>query len=108
MNKQQKSITGGIPLDSLPLNWGKMGETKKILIILNKCFGPYGPNNKMFSVNTVEEFKEIYKIAKDQFDESIAQITKECKQSKAEVDQPTLSKEIPIQENYCQFNNTEF
>ena len=23
INKQQKSITGGIPLDSLPLNWGK-------------------------------------------------------------------------------------
>ena len=70
MNKQQKSITGGIPLDSLQLNWGKQEETKKILEILNRCFGPYGPNNKMPNLNTVEEFKEIFKIAKDQFNES--------------------------------------
>ena len=100
MNKQQKSITGGIPLDSLPLNWAKQEETQKILEILNKCFGPYGPNNKMSSVKTVEEFKEIFKMAKDQFNESIGEKTKECKSSKAKVDQPTLTREIPIQENY--------
>lgn len=70
MGKFSRSITGGIPLDSLPLNWGKQKETQKILEILNKCFGPYGFNNQISSIDTIEVFKEIFKIAQDQFNDT--------------------------------------
>ena len=65
MGQQKKSITGGIPLDQLPLNWAKQKEIVKILQILNQCFGPYSTNNNKNGVDTTANFKEIYKIALD-------------------------------------------
>jgi hypothetical protein len=35
----KRLFTGGISLDSIPLNWIKMPETKEILKILALCFG---------------------------------------------------------------------
>lgn len=58
-----QSSSGGIPMDSLPLNWGKQKNISKILEILRKCHGPYGFNNQLQDLSTIEIFKEVYKIA---------------------------------------------
>ena len=57
-----QNLTGDIPLDSIPLNWSKLPQTKHILQIIQICFGPYN-NFHDIRINTCELFAKITHIA---------------------------------------------
>lgn len=65
-----RSITGGIALENIPINWSKKAETTKIFDIIQKCLGPYGPNNNFQDLHTDKVFNEINKIALDTYEHS--------------------------------------
>jgi len=50
------SLIGKIPLDLIPLNWGKMPETQAIFKIISLCYGPYDPTGNL-GVDTVKQFR---------------------------------------------------
>ena len=50
-NGHSFNIHGGIPIDSVPLNWNKMPLMKNVLEILKLCFDKYNEPETM-NVNT--------------------------------------------------------
>ena len=56
------NITGGIPLDLIPLNWSKMPETGAIFKIISILFGPYTTTNSL-KVNTHDILEQVHDIA---------------------------------------------
>lgn len=58
----KQTMYGGIPIDFVPISWGKTPEAKTIFEIISKCLGPYNAKNNI-DIDTSSIFQEVNKIA---------------------------------------------
>ena len=70
-----KSSSGGIPIDSLPLNWSKQKNIGQVFEILRLSLGPYGFNNNFQHIDTTSILKAIYKLASDLYNELLSEMS---------------------------------
>jgi hypothetical protein len=61
--KETPMFNKGIPLESIPLKWCNVPEIGAIFDMVSHCYGPYGFQNSIQGLDTVEVLKKIHRLA---------------------------------------------